>query len=58
MSASPQFVTEAYIASGVALGLLVFALGAALVLYQRRTLRLREQLDDCRRQLGAGPAAS
>lgn len=55
MSASPQFVAEAYIASGFALGLLVFALGAALALYQRRTLALRRQLDDCRRQLGAGP---
>ncbi|HEY7566089.1 MAG TPA: hypothetical protein VH762_00850 [Gemmatimonadaceae bacterium] len=42
----------------MALGLLVFALGAALALYQRRTLRLREQLADCRRQLGAGPASS
>jgi hypothetical protein len=58
MSASPLFVTEAYIASGLALGLLVFALGAALAIYQRRTLGLRQQLDDCRRQLGAGPADS
>lgn len=53
MSASPQFVAEAYIAFGLALGLLVFALGAALALYQRRNLALRRQLDDCRRQLGA-----
>lgn len=53
MSASPQFVAEAYIASGLALGLLVFGLGAALAAYQRRTLTLRRQLDDCRRQLGA-----
>lgn len=52
MSASPQFVAEAYIASGLALGLLVFALGTALALYQRRNLALRRQLDDCRRQLG------
>lgn len=51
MSASPQFVAEAYIASGLALGLLVFALGTALALYQRRNLALRRQLDDCRRQL-------
>lgn len=58
MSASPQFVVEAYIASGVALGLLVFALGAALALYQRRTLSLRRQLDECRRQLGSGPNAA
>jgi hypothetical protein len=36
---------------------LVFALGAALAVYQRRALALRQQLDDCRRQLGAGPAA-
>lgn len=55
MSASPEFVAEAYIASGLALGLLVFALGAALALYQRRTLALRRQLDDCRRQLGSSP---
>jgi hypothetical protein len=55
MSASPQFVAEAYIASGLALGLLVFALGAALAMYQRRTLGLRQQLDECRRQLGSGP---
>lgn len=53
MSASPQFVAEAYIASGFALGLLVFALGTALALYQRRNLALRRQLDDCRRQLAA-----
>jgi hypothetical protein len=58
MSASPEFVAEAYIASGFALGLLVFALGAALALYQRRTLALRQQLDDCRRQLGSGPASA
>jgi len=58
MSASPLVVTEAYIASGLALGLLVFALGAALAIYQRRTLGLRQQLDDCRRQLGASPADS
>ena len=58
MSASPLFVTEAYIASGLALGLLVFALGAALAIHQRRTLGLRQQLDDCRRQLGASPADS
>lgn len=56
MSASPHFVAEAYIASGIALGLLVFALGAALALYQRRTLGLRRQLDDCGRQLGSGSA--
>jgi hypothetical protein len=53
MSASPEFVTEAYIASGIALGLLVFALGAALAFFQRRNLALRRQLDDCRRQLGS-----
>ena len=47
MSASPQFVVEAYIASGVALGLLVFALGAALVLDQRPPHALPRPLDEC-----------
>ena len=52
MPASPEFVAEAYIASGLALGLLVFALGAALCLDRWDEIpRLFTAADEAQRQI-------
>lgn len=43
MSGSAQFIGQIYVASALALGVILFALGAALVLYQRRIVALHRE---------------
>ncbi|MGQ0639290.1 MAG: sensor histidine kinase [Gemmatimonadaceae bacterium] len=43
MSGSAQFIGQIYIASALALGVILFALGAALVFYQRRIVALHRE---------------
>lgn len=51
MSGSAQFIGQIYVASAIALGVILFALGAALVLYQRRIVALHR--DHAKRLLAA-----
>lgn len=43
MSGSAQFIGQVYVASALALGVILFALGAALVFYQRRIVALHRE---------------
>lgn len=43
MSGSGQFIGQVYVASALALGVILFALGAALVFYQRRIVALHRE---------------
>jgi signal transduction histidine kinase len=43
VSGSGQFIGQIYVASALALGVILFALGAALVFYQRRIVRLHRE---------------
>lgn len=43
MSGSGQFIGQIYVASALALGVILFALGAALVFYQRRIVALHRE---------------
>jgi two-component system sensor histidine kinase UhpB len=43
VSGSAQFIGQIYVASALALGVILFALGAALVFYQRRIVALHRQ---------------
>ncbi|MGH7711707.1 MAG: sensor histidine kinase [Gemmatimonadaceae bacterium] len=43
MSGSAQFIGQIYVASALALGVILFALGAALVFYQRRIVILHRE---------------
>lgn len=43
MSGSAQFIGQIYVASALALGVILFALGAALVFYQRRIVALHRE---------------
>ncbi|HEY7566090.1 MAG TPA: sensor histidine kinase [Gemmatimonadaceae bacterium] len=43
MSGSAQFIGQVYVASALALGVILFALGAALVFYQRRIVSLHRE---------------
>lgn len=43
MSGSAQFIGQVYVASALALGVILFALGAALVFYQRRIVTLHRE---------------
>lgn len=51
MSGSAQFIGQIYVASALALGVILFALGAALVFYQRRIVALHR--DHAKRLLAA-----